>query len=181
MTDKEKIRASKLMSLVLRHNPQKIGISLDDNGWADTDLLLKGMLKNGCKITLEDLKDVVETNDKKRFKFNVDFSKIRANQGHSVAVDVEMNEAVPPDVLYHGTATRFLGAIKSEGLISKSRLHVHLSSERETATKVGSRHGKPVVLTINAAKMQTDGFIFYLSENGVWLVDRVPPEYIWQF
>ena len=142
---------------------------------------MKGMLKNGCKVTLEDLKEVVATNDKKRFKFNDDFSKIRANQGHSVAVDVEMSESVPPDVLYHGTATRFLGAIKNEGLISKSRLHVHLSSERETATKVGSRHGKPVVLTINAAKMQTDGFTFYLSENGVWLVDRVPPEYIWQF
>jgi len=181
MTDKEKIRVSKFMSLVLRHDPQKIGISLDGNGWADTNLLLKGMHKNGHKVTLDDLKEVVDTNDKKRFKFNDDFSKIRANQGHSVAVDVEMNEAVPPDVLYHGTATRFLSAIKDEGLISKSRLHVHLSSEKETAIKVGNRHGKPVVLTINATKMQTDGFIFYLSENGVWLVDAVPPEYIWQF
>jgi len=181
MTDKEKIRVSKFMSLVLRHNPQQIGISLDDNGWADTNLLLKGIHKNGHKVTFEDLKEVVGTNDKKRFKFNDDFSKIRANQGHSVSVDVEMNEAAPPDVLYHGTATRFLCAIKNEGLISKSRLHVHLSSEKETAIKVGSRHGKPVVLTINAAKMQTDGFIFYLSENGVWLVDAVPPEYIWQF
>jgi len=178
MTDKEKTRVSKFMSLVLRHNPQKIGINLDDNGWADTDLLLQGMKKNGHKVTLDDLKEVVATNDKQRFKFNDDFTKIRANQGHSVAVDVEMKEVTPPNVLYHGTATRFLSAIQSEGLISKSRLHVHLSSEKDTAAKVGSRHGKPVILTISAAKMQADGFVFYLSENGVWLVNAVPPKYI---
>lgn len=181
MTDKEKTRASKFMSLVLRHNPQKISISLDNNGWADTNLMLEGMHKNGHKVTLEDLKEVVATNDKQRFKFNDDFSKIRANQGHSVAVDVEMKEATPPDILYHGTATRFLSAIKTQGLISKNRLHVHLSSDKETAIKVGSRHGEPVVLTINTTKMQADGFVFYLSENDVWLVDAVPPEYIWQF
>lgn len=169
------------MSLVLRHNPQKIGITLDEKGWADTDLLIKGMCRNGHNVTLEKLKEVVTTNDKQRFKFNDDYTQIRANQGHSVAVDVEMKETVPPDILYHGTATRFLAAIKSEGLISKKRLHVHLSKDKETAIKVGRRHGTPVVLSVNSAKMHEAGFTFYLSENGVWLVDSVPPEYIWQF
>jgi len=178
MTDKEKTRFSKFMSLVLRHNPQKIGINLDDNGWVDTDLLLLGMQKSGYKVTLDELKEIVATNDKQRFKFNDNYTKIRANQGHSVAVDVEMKEVAPPNILYHGTATRFLSAIQSEGLISKNRLHVHLSSDKETASKVGSRHGKPVILTISAAKMQADGFVFYLSENGVWLVNAVPPKYI---
>jgi len=168
------------MSLVLRHNPQKIGITLDENGWADVVLLLSGINRLGHKATLDDLKEVVATNDKQRFKFNDDYSKIRANQGHSVAVDVEMKATVPPDTLYHGTATRFLEAIKSKGLIAKSRLHVHLSSEKETAIKVGSRHGKPVILVINASKMQADGLVFYFSENGVWLTESVPPEYIRQ-
>ena len=168
------------MSLVLRHNPQKIGITLDENGWADVFLLLSGINRSGHKATLDDLKEVVATNDKQRFKFNDDYSKIRANQGHSVAVDVEMKATVPPDTLYHGTATRFLEAIKSKGLIAKSRLHVHLSSEKETAIKVGSRHGKPVILVINASKMQADGLVFYFSENGVWLTESVPPEYIRQ-
>ena len=178
MTDKQIIKISKFMSLVLRHNPQKIGITLDKKGWADTELLIKGMCRNGHRVTLEDLKDVVANNDKQRFKFSDDYKKIRANQGHSIVVDIEMSEVKPPDILYHGTATRFLASIKNEGLTARSRLHVHLSSDRETAINVGSRHGKPAILTINAAKMHEDGFIFYLSENSVWLVNAVPPKYI---
>ena len=168
------------MSLILRHNPQKIGMTLDESGWADTKLLIEGMRRNGHRVTLENLKEIVATNEKQRFKFSDDYSQIRANQGHSIDVDVEMKEITPPDTLYHGTATRFLEAIKTEGLISKSRLHVHLSGDKETAVNVGARHGKPVVLAINAAKMQKDGFVFRLSENGVWLTDSVPPEYIRQ-
>ena len=169
------------MSLVLRHNPQKIGITLDENGWADTELLLKGLCKNGHQISLDDLKEVVAKNDKQRFKFNDDFTKIRANQGHSVAVDVELKETKPPEMLYHGTATRSLASIKTEGINSGKRIHVHLSSDKETATKVGNRHGTPIVLNINAAKMHGDGFKFYLSDNGVWLVNAVPADYIYQF
>jgi len=178
MSSKKTTTISKFMSLVLRHNPQKIGITLDKNGWADTELLIKGMNESGRKVTLSDLKEVVEKNDKQRFKFSEDYTKIRANQGHSIPVDVEMEQAIPPNVLYHGTADSFVKSIKSNGLIAKRRLHVHLSTDKETATKVGSRHGKPVVLTLNAAKMHKDGFTFYLSENGVWLVESVPPEYI---
>jgi len=178
MTDKEIVSISKFMSLVLRHNPSKAGITLDANGWADTDTLIKGMNRAGRKVTLDTLKEVVASNDKQRFKFSDDFTKIRANQGHSVQVDVELNETQPPATLYHGTATRFLNSIKVEGLTARSRLHVHLSGDKETALKVGGRHGTPVVLTINAIKMHEDGYKFYLSDNGVWLVASVPPSYI---
>jgi len=166
------------MSLVLRHHPQKIGITLDENGWADTALLISGLCRNGHNVSLVDLKEVVADNDKQRFKFNDDYSKIRANQGHSVAVNVEMKEIQPPNVLYHGTATRFWESIKNEGLTARNRLHVHLSADKETAVNVGKRHGKPIVLIINATQMYKDGFTFYLSENNVWLINTVPPKYI---
>ena len=169
---------SRFICLVLRHQPDKIGIVLDENGWADTRALIEGMNRAKRKITLEYLKEIVYSDNKQRYKFSDDYSKIRANQGHSISVDVEMEQATPPDTLYHGTATRFLDSIKNNGLIAKSRLHVHLSSDRETAINVGGRHGKPVVLTINAAKMHEDGFKFFLSDNGVWLTSVVPPLYI---
>jgi len=178
MTESRIVKVSKFMSLVLRHNPQKIGITLDENGWADTTLLISGLCRNGHNVSLEDLKEVVANNDKQRFKFNDDYSKIRANQGHSVTVNVEMKEVQPPDILYHGTATRFWESIRNEGLTARNRLHVHLSADKETAVNVGKRHGKPIVLIINATQMYKDGFIFYLSENGVWLVNAVPPKYI---
>ena len=181
MNDKNTKTTSKFMSLVLRHNPQSIGITLDSNGWADAQALIDGMNRKGQRVTLEILKEVVAANDKQRFKFNEDYTKIRANQGHSVIVDVELKETQPPDILYHGTAARFAASIKNEGLIAKSRLHVHLSGDKQTAEKVGSRHGKPVVLTINSAKMHQDGYKFYLSENNVWLTNAVPVEYIWNF
>ena len=181
MNEKEIISTSKFMSRILRHDPGSVGITLDENGWADTSALITGMNKANRKVTLEDLKVVVANNNKQRFKFSDDFSKIRANQGHSVQVNVELKETAPPDILYHGTATRFLASIKVDGLLPQKRLHVHLSGNKETAVNVGGRHGKPVVLTVNAAKMQADGFVFYLSENGVWLTSAVPPSYIWQF
>jgi putative RNA 2'-phosphotransferase len=178
MNEKEKTDASRFMSLILRHDPQKIGITFEHDGWADTNALIDGMNRAGYHITLEGLKEIVTTNNKQRFKFNDDYSKIRANQGHSIDVDVALQETEPPAVLYHGTAAKYIQAIKDEGLISKSRLYVHLSSDRETAVNVGARHGKPVVLTIDSAGMSKNGFKFYLSDNKVWLTKSVPTEYI---
>ena len=181
MNEKEKKAASKFMSLILRHDPQKINIILDQNGWADTNALIEGMNRTGRNITFECLKEIVTTNNKQRFKFNDDHTKIRANQGHSIDVDVELRETEPPAVLYHGTATKFIKAIRNDGLISKNRLHVHLSSDEETAANVGGRHGKAVVLTIDSAGMYKNGFKFYLSDNNVWLTKVVPAKFIWQF
>ena len=163
MTEHEKYSHSKFMSLILRHHPEAAGITLDQNGWADTAALLNGMNKSGHAITLEQMKEVVAENDKQRFRFSDDYTKIRANQGHSVAVDVELTETMPLDVLYHGTAARFIQSIKKEGLIPKGRLYVHLSGNRETALKVGQRHGSPVVLTIDAAEMYRNAK--YIAEN----------------
>jgi len=178
VNEKDKIAASKFMSLILRHQPQKIGLALDQNGWAETSALIAGMNRAGHDITLADLNEIVATSDKQRFKLSDDHKMIRANQGHSINVDVGLQEAVPPDLLFHGTATRFLSAIKNEGLRPKSRLYVHLSSDIETAAKVGSRHGEAVVLVVDAAKMHKDGHSFYLSDNKVWLTKTVPPEYL---
>ena len=179
MNEQEKKTISKFMSLVLRHNPAKAGLTLDGNGWADVDKLLAGLNRSRrSPVTLDDLKEVVATNDKQRFSFNADYTKIRANQGHSVKVDVELREAEPPDILYHGTAEKFMESIKAEGLKAKTRLYVHLSADEETAVKVGRRHGVPRVLLIDAGKMYADGFKFYLSENGVWLTESVPAEYV---
>ena len=179
MTEAHRKSLSKFLSLILRHNPAVIGITLDSHGWADIDELLAGMNKTGRPpVTLEDIKEVVATNDKQRFAFNDDYTKIRANQGHSVQVDVELKEMLPPDILYHGTPAKFVQMIMKEGLKPQGRLYVHLSGDTETATKVGSRRGSPVVLSINTKKMHEDGFKFYLSENGVWLTDRVPAEYL---
>ena len=158
MTDKEKRTTSKFMSLVLRHNPSAAGITLDKNGWADVNLLIAGMNKSRrTSVTFDDIKEVAATNDKQRFAFNDDFTKIRANQGHSVKVDVELKETEPPAILYHGTISRFVQAIRAEGLKPQSRLHVHLSGDRETAAKVGSRRGTAVIIVINAFNMHENG------------------------
>ena len=169
---------SRFLSLVLRHKPHELGIVLDQNGWADVPELLQKMQQKGFDINLEILQTIVANNNKQRFKLNSDASKIRANQGHSVAVDVELIEQLPPQVLYHGTAVNNLESIKKKGLISQTRLYVHLSSNQTGALTVGQRHGKAVVLTIRAAEMQQDGYIFYLSENQVWLSQSVPAQYI---
>ena len=166
------------MSLVLRHQPQVIGAKLDDNGWLSVDSLLEGIRKKGIRIDQEILDEVVETNNKKRFAFNDDKSKIRANQGHSLKVDVELNVSTPPETLYHGTVFRFLESIESKGLIPMSRQHVHMSKDISTAQNVGSRRGNPIILKVKALEMHKDGHTFYLSENGVWLTDKVPSEYI---
>ena len=166
------------MSLILRHQPERIGLSLDSHGWADVEELMTKAKKTGIELTPEILKTVVAQNNKKRFIFNEDGTRIRANQGHSISVDLDLKAIQPPDILYHGTATRFLESIKIEGLLSKGRHHVHLSSDEKSATSVGKRHGKPVVLIIKAREMVKEGYEFYRSENGVWLTDHVPVAYI---
>lgn len=171
-------RISKLMSLVLRHNPGKIGIELDENGWANTTDLLDGINKKGIRLDMELLETVVETNDKKRFSFNEDQSKIRANQGHSIKIDMQFEAIEPPAFLYHGTVGRFMKTIQTEGLKKMNRQHVHLSKDLETAQRVGSRRGVPVILTVRSGEMHQDGFEFYQSDNGVWLTDRVPAKYL---
>lgn len=171
-------RYSKFMSLCLRHRPETAGLALDGNGWADVNALIAGANRNRIPLTLELVKEIVDTNEKKRFSLSEDGTRIRANQGHSIKVDVELKEASPPEVLYHGTATRNESKIREEGLFKMNRQHVHLSPDQQTAVKVGQRHGKPIVLRIRAQDMGDEGFVFYLSENGVWLTDRVPSRFI---
>lgn len=172
------VKISKFLSLVLRHEPEKIGLSLDAAGWVAVDELLAACRSHGTAISREQLNEVVASNDKKRFSFSEDGCLIRANQGHSIEVELGYEPATPPVTLFHGTAERFLASIKEQGLLKGSRHHVHLSADIETATKVGQRHGKPVVLHVDAAKMQQDGFIFYFSTNGVWLTEHVPVSYL---
>lgn len=171
-------RISKLMSLILRHQPGVIGVELDKNGWLDVEQLIQGINRKGIPFDFDQLKEVVAENNKKRFAFNEDQTKIRANQGHSVNVDVELKSSTPPNTLYHGTVAKFVDAIKENGLIPGSRLHVHLSADVETAQNVGSRRGKPIILEVQALEMHEAGFTFYLSENGVWLTEKVPADFI---
>lgn len=176
--DPKLVRLSKFLSLVLRHDPGTIGITLDPNGWVAVDELLSAAARAGKQITREQLDEVVATNDKKRFAFSSDGTRIRASQGHSVEVDLGLAPVEPPESLFHGTATRSVEAIRAEGLVRQSRQHVHLSPDEETAIRVGQRHGKPVVLIVRAGQMHRDGHAFYRSDNGVWLTDSVPPEYL---
>ena len=169
---------SKLLSKILRHQPDLIGIQLDENGWVEVSTLLQNLEKYQTQISFEQLKEVVDTNSKKRFSFNDDFSKIRANQGHSIEVDLALQTQTPPDILYHGTVEKNLDSIFEKGLSKMNRHHVHLSADTETAQKVGMRHGKPIILTIESKKMYDQGYVFYLSENQVWLTDSVPSEFI---
>lgn len=175
-TDATKI--SKFLSLVLRHKPETIDLKLDEHGWADTNFLIEAMQKSGYSIDIEVLKEIAASSDKQRFKFNGDFTRIRANQGHSIEVDLNFESKTPPEVLFHGTATRNLDSIKQQGLIKQSRHHVHLSAETETARTVGMRYGKPAVLKIEAQRMYKEGITFYQSDNGVWLTEFVDPKYI---
>jgi len=172
------VRTSKFLSLVLRHQPEKIGISLDEAGWVGVDELLAACARHGVTITRGELDELVAASDKQRFAFNDDRTRIRANQGHSVQVELGYAQADPPAVLFHGTPTKFLDAIRREGLKKMQRHHVHLSPTRETAEKVGQRRGQEVVLTIDARRMHADGITFYRTPNDVWLVDAVPAEYI---
>ncbi len=174
----EKTKLSKFLSMILRHKPQIIGIKLDKNGFANTNELIKAMADYGKQIDMNLLEQIVYTDNKQRYSFNEDKTKIRANQGHSINVDLELKSLKPPDILYHGTATRFLKDIRIQGLKSMGRLYVHLSYDIDTALRVGERHGFPKVLKIDSSHMYKDGFIFYLSENNVWLCKYIPTKYI---
>lgn len=178
LTEKQLIQISKFLSLILRHQPELIGIQLDANGWTDTDILIERSVQHGVKFDREILKHIVATNSKKRFAFNQDSTMIRASQGHSVEVDLGYVKQQPPEILYHGTGENSVSSILQSGLEKRSRQHVHLSSEKETAFKVGQRHGKPFIFTVDAGKMHADDFAFFLSANGVWLTDHVPVKYL---
>ena len=178
MNEIETKRISKFLSLILRHQPETIGLKLDENGWADVEELRERSAKKKVYFSLEELDEVVETNNKKRFAFNEDKTKIRASQGHSINIDLALEALQPPDFLYHGTAEANISSILEKGIEKRSRQHVHLSTDKETATKVGMRHGKPIILTIRTGKMYEDGIGFYLSANGVWLTEFVDPKYI---
>ena len=178
MDAKRTTSISKFLSLVLRHEPRRIGITLDDAGWTDIDALLAASAAHGNRFTRDELLHVVATNDKKRFALSEDGTRIRASQGHSVAVELGYEPITPPEVLFHGTARRFVDSIRSEGLRPRERQHVHLSATPQTATDVGQRHGKPVVLTVRAGEMHRAGHVFHQSANGVWLTASVPAEFL---
>jgi putative RNA 2'-phosphotransferase len=178
MNEKDTTRISKFLSLVLRHQPETIGLVLDENGWADTAELIEKLNQHGAAVTQEIMQHVVATNNKKRFAFNDDESRIRANQGHSVEVELNLPQQVPPAILYHGTGEKSVASILENGLVKRERHHVHLSGDITTAKAVGQRHGKPAIFEVAALQMQQDGNTFYLSENGVWLVDTVPAKYL---
>ena len=190
---------SKFISLILRHKPEAIGITLDEHGWADVRELIDGINQSeGHKLDMEILEEIVRTDEKQRYSFNEDHTLIRANQGavvqwttlrsrstdragrrdHSIPVDVELEEKTPPDILWHGTGEKYVASIDAQGLIPKSRLYVHLSSDRETAKKVGSRHGRPVIYQIDCRQMASDGYRFFESANHVWLTKEVPAKYL---
>jgi putative RNA 2'-phosphotransferase len=172
------VQASKFLALVLRHQPQRIGLAVDDAGWARVSELIGCARRSGVELSEAVITEVVEKNEKQRFKLSEDGTKIRASQGHSLPIDLGLEPVRPPDVLYHGTATRFLPSIRERGLTSRGRQYVHLSPDEDTATRVGQRHGQPVVLRIQAALMYAHGHEFFLSENGVWLTREVPLQFV---
>jgi putative RNA 2'-phosphotransferase len=178
MNEKQRTRTSKFLSLVLRHEPQRIGLILDPSGWVEVEALLTACRHHGMPIERADLEEVVATNEKKRFAYSDDGQRIRASQGHSIEVSLGYTPQSPPSQLFHGTATRFLDSIRKDGLNKRERHHVHLSADAETAQKVGQRHGKPAILIVLAEAMHSRGHTFFLSENGVWLTEQVPVEFI---
>ena len=168
---------SKFIALILRHKPEVIGIELDEHGWANVSELIDGISRT-MPIDMALLEKIVAEDEKQRYSFNEDMTLIRANQGHSIPVDVELEKVVPPEKLYHGTGEKYTESIEAAGLIPKSRLYVHLSGDMETAEKVGARHGKPVVYIVDSGKMSADGYEFFRSVNGVWLTKEVPVIYL---
>ena len=170
---------SRFISLILRHKPETIGITLDEHGWANVDELIAGVNRTR-PLDLAGLEEIVRTDEKQRYSFNADKTKIRANQGHSVPVDVELEAVTPPELLYHGTGEKYVESIEAQGLIPKTRLYVHLSGDYETAFKVGSRHGRPRIYQVHSGQMAEDGYVFYRSVNGVWLTKEVPSKYLTQ-
>lgn len=173
------VRVSKLLALALRHQPSALGLSLDAHGWASVDDVLRGLHDQGLAISAEELEDVVATSDKQRFALSADGTRIRANQGHSIAVDLGLTPASPPERLFHGTTTRFGESIREKGLLPGARTHVHLSLDEATATTVARRRRGPhVILGVRAGDLHREGHTFYRSQNGVWLTDRVPPTHL---
>ncbi|MFC4158014.1 RNA 2'-phosphotransferase [Chitinimonas lacunae] len=172
------VKYSRFLSMVLRHKPETIGLTLDAEGWADVDMLLAGAARSGRIISLPLLKQIVADNDKKRFSFSDDFRRIRAVQGHSVEVELGYPPAEPPPELYHGTIGDAVGQVFKDGLKPMSRQQVHLSADLDTARKVGARRGRPVILRVDSAAAAQAGILFYRSDNGVWLVDHMPAQYL---
>lgn len=171
-------KVSKFISLILRHKPEEIGIALDKYGWAKVDELIAGVSKRYRGFSIDILEEIVRTDEKQRYSFNEAHTLIRANQGHSIPVDVELEIVEPPEYLYHGTGKKYMDSIWKDGLIPKSRLYVHLSDDEETAINVGKRHGEPCVFRLNSGLIYRRGFVFYKSKNGVWLTERVPVEFL---
>lgn len=178
MTPKEIVKTSKFLSLILRHEPGRVGLELDEAGWVSIEQLLSALSRNGTSLSVEQLQHIVATSDKKRFAFSQDGLRIRASQGHSVEVDLRYEPQTPPELLFHGTASRFIDSIREQGLRRMERHHVHLSAETSVTVQVGARHGRPVLLTVRAGEMHRAGHVFYRSANGVWLVDQVPVIFI---
>ncbi|CAM1343717.1 RNA 2'-phosphotransferase [Tenacibaculum amylolyticum] len=179
MNEKEIKKISKFLSLLLRHQPSLIGLELDENGWADIEELINKSKKKKKHFSKQDLEKIVAENDKQRFSFNKEKTKIRANQGHSIkTVDLQLKAIAPPEHLYHGTVIKFMTSIRENGLQKMSRQHVHLSKDKDTAVKVGSRRGVPIILTIQSGAMFREGYEFFKSENGVWLTNNVPAAFI---
>ncbi len=171
-------KMGRFLSLVLRHQPQAAGITLDQNGWASVDELIRGVNRTGRRLDRAALDRIVAENSKQRYSFNEDRTRIRANQGHSLTVDVELKQQMPPAVLYHGTAQHYVQSILQQGIRRGTRQHVHLTEDQKLAAKVGSRHGQPAVLAVDAADMHQAGYLFYRSENDVWLCEHVPAIYM---
>ncbi len=175
---KHLVTVSKFLSKHLRHEPEVLGLAFEPGGWVVIEHLLAGAAKIGFPISRDELEQVVAESEKRRFSFDESRTRIRANQGHSIEVDLQLREVEPPEHLFHGTVAKFLDAILAEGLKKIGRHDVHLSKDVETATKVGQRRGKPVILEIDSGRMAAGGFKFRVSENGVWLTDNVPPQFI---
>ena len=178
MNIEETTRIGKFLSFVLRHQPSAAHVTLDSAGWVEVEPLLTGCARAGLPISRADLEEIVATNAKKRYEFSADGTRIRASQGHSIEVELDYAPQEPPELLYHGTATRFLDSIRAQGLLKMARHHVHLSAETRVTMEVGARHGKPALLVILAGRMHREGHLFHRSTNGVWLVEHVPPRHI---
>ena len=178
MNDEQIVKVSKYLSKHLRHQPERLGLTLQPGGWVEVSELLAACARNRFPISRAQLETVVTRNDKQRFSFDASGARIRANQGHSVEVDLALAPQVPPETLYHGTGAGSVEAIRREGLLKFHRHHVHLSTDRETARKVGARHGKPHLFVVDTQAMHAAGHLFYCSDNGVWLTDHVPPEFL---
>lgn len=172
------IKTGRYISYLLRHHPEEAGLTLDEHGWADVNELINAVAETYTGFSRTELDEIVATNNKKRYSYSEDGMRIRANQGHSIQVDVELEEKTPPPVLWHGTAEHFVESIQEQGLVSGNRLYVHLSADTDTARVVGKRHGKPVIFCVDCKRMSEDGYKFYLSVNGVWLTKEVPARYL---